>query len=94
MTFAGSYHKSREPVSYVTRSRDNWHVLTYYLIRADDDSQWSADDGQWAADDGQWAADGGLCTHLWPLGDGVSMEAVGQIAPFWLEFSHNKYKYV
>lgn len=29
-----------------------------------------------------------------PLGDGVSMEAVGQIAPFWLEFSHNKYKYV
>lgn len=80
MTFAGSYHKSREPVSYVTRSRDNWHVLTYHLIRADDD--------------GQWAADGGLCTHLWPQGDGVSMEAVGQIAPFWLEFSHNKYKYV
>ena len=80
MTFAGSYHKSREPVSYVTRSRDNWHVLTYHLIRADDD--------------GQWAADGGLCTHLLPLGDGVSMEAVGQIAPFWLEFSHNKYKYV
>ena len=80
MTFAGSYHKSREPVSYVTRSRDNWHVLTYHLIRADDD--------------GQWAVDGGLCTHLWPLGDGVSMEAVGQIAPFWLEFSHNKYKYV
>lgn len=29
-----------------------------------------------------------------PLGDGASMEAVGQIAPFWLEFSHNKYKYV
>ena len=26
--------------------------------------------------------------------DGVSMEAVGQIAPFWLEFSQNKYKYV
>lgn len=87
MAFAGSYHKSREPVSYVTRSRDNWHVLTYHLIRADDDGQWSADDGQWAVDDG-------LCTHLWPLGDGVSMEAVGQIAPFWLEFSHNKYKYV
>ena len=80
MTFAGSYHKSREPVSYVTRSRDNWHVLTYHLIRADDDGQWSAERGQW--------------THLWPLGDGVSMEAVGQIAPFWLEFSHNKYKYV
>ena len=30
----------------------------------------------------------------WPLGDGVSMEAVGQIALFWLEFRHNKYKYV
>gem|GEM_PF-6312381 len=87
MTFAGSYHKSREPVSYVTRSRDNWYVLTYHLIR-------DADDGQWAADDGQWAADSGLCTHLWPLGDGVSMEAVAQIALFWLEFSHNKYKYV
>ncbi len=29
-----------------------------------------------------------------PLGDDRSMEAVGQIAPFWLEFSHNKYKYV
>ena len=87
MTFAGSYHKSREPVSYVTRSRDNWYVLTCHLIRADDD-------GQWSAHDGQWAADGGLCTHLWPLGDGVSMEAVGQIALFWLEFSYNKYKYV
>lgn len=87
MTFAGSYHKSREPVSYVTSSRDNWHVLTYHLIRADDDGQWADDDGQWFADGGQW-------THLWPLGDDRSMEAVGQIAPFWLEFSHNKYKYV
>ena len=60
---------------------------TYHLIRAEDD-------GQWSADDGQWAADGGLYTHLWPLDDCVSMEAVGQIAPFWLGFSHNKYKYV